>query len=195
MPGRNRIILASASPRRAELLASAGIVFDIVSGDIDETPLPGENPVDHVLRLAAEKAAEVARRERGRFFIGADTIVLCAGEIMGKPVHAEDAVRMLRKLSGRVHQVITGFAVLDRESGRLVTDAVSTDVYFKQLADAEIFSYVATGCPLDKAGGYAIQGGAACMVERIDGSYTNVVGLPLCEVVAALRQLGATGQD
>ena len=193
MPKRNRVVLASASPRRSELLASAGIVFDIVPGDIDETPLPGENPLDHVLRLAVEKAEEVARREKARFFIGADTIVLCSGEIMGKPVDDEDAVRMLRKLSGRVHQVITGFAVLDRESGRLVTAAVSTDVYFKMLADKEIYDYVATGCPLDKAGGYAIQGGAAAMVERIDGSYTNVVGLPLCEVVAALAELGATG--
>ncbi len=195
MSNANRIILASASPRRAELLQSAGIVFDIVPGNIDETALPDENPVDHVLRLAAEKAAEVAAREEGRFFIGADTIVLCVGEIMGKPVDADDAVRMLRKLSGRAHQVITGFAVLDMESGKLISEAVATDVLFKTLEDAEILPYVSTGCPLDKAGGYAIQGGAACMVEKINGSYTNVVGLPLCEVVAALRNLGATGES
>lgn len=185
------IILASASPRRAELLESAGIRFTVVPGHIDETPLPGEQPVDHVLRLAREKGAEVAGREDGRFFIGADTIVLCDGEIMGKPRDNGDARRMLVKLSGRTHQVITGFAVLDRETGRTVARSVSTDVTFKTLDDGEIDAYVATGCPLDKAGAYAIQGGAAYMVERISGSYTNVVGLPLCEVVAVLRDLGA----
>lgn len=186
------IILASASPRRAELLESAGIRFVVVPGHIDETPLPRELPIDHVLRLAREKGAEVARREEGRFFIGADTIVLCDGEIMGKPRDNHDASRMLARLSGRSHQVITGFSVFDRESGRTVTRAVSTDVTFKTLTSEEIEAYVATGCPLDKAGAYAIQGGAAYMVERINGSYTNVVGLPLCEVVAVLRELGAS---
>ena len=184
------IILASASPRRAELLESAGIRFEVVPGHIDETPLPGELPVDHVIRLAREKAAEVALRESGRIFIGADTIVLCDGEIMGKPRDNDDAKRMLAKLSGRTHQVITGFTMIDRRDGRTITRAVSTDVSFKPLQDEEIAVYVATGCPLDKAGAYAIQGGAAYMVARIDGSYTNVVGLPLCEVVEALRGLG-----
>ncbi len=185
------IILASASPRRSELLESAGIRFDVVPGHIDETPLPGEEPVPHVLRLAREKAQEVARREDGRWFVGADTIVLCDGEIMGKPKDDADAVRMLRKLSGRAHEVVTGYAVVDRTADKVLTEAVSTSVVFKELTDAEIASYVATGCPLDKAGAYAIQGGAAHMVRRIEGSYTNVVGLPLCEVVAALRELGA----
>jgi septum formation protein len=186
-----KIILASASPRRAELLESAGIRFDVVPGHIDESPFPGELPVDHVLRLAREKAAEVSRRETAGFFIGADTIVLCDGEIMGKPRDNADAVRMLRKLSGRTHQVITGFALVDNGGGCLVSRAVSTDVVFTELTDHDIAAYVATGCPLDKAGAYAIQGGAAYMVERIDGSYTNVVGLPLCEVVTALREAGA----
>jgi septum formation protein len=185
------IVLASASPRRAELLESAGIRFVVVPGHIDETPFPGEQPVDHVVRLAREKAAEVARREESRFFVAADTIVLCDGEIMGKPRDNGDARRMLAKLSNRVHQVITGFAVLDATTNRTIIRAVSTDVTFKPLSEGEIDAYVATGCPLDKAGAYAIQGGAAYMVERIAGSYTNVVGLPLCEVVAALRELGA----
>jgi septum formation protein len=185
------IILASASPRRAELLESAGIRFVVVPGHIDETPFPGELPAAHVLRLAEEKAREVAGREPGRFFIGADTVVVCDGEIMGKPRDDDDAVRMLRKLSGVAHEVITGFAVLDRGEEAAVSRAVTTRVFFKQLADAEIAAYVATGCPRDKAGAYAIQGGAAYMVERIDGSYTNVVGLPLCEVVATLRTMGA----
>ena len=185
------IVLASASPRRAELLESAGIRFVVVPGHIDETPFPGEDPEAHVLRLAEEKAKEVASRETGRFFIGADTVVVCSGEIMGKPRDDGDAIRMLRKLSGVSHEVITGFSVLDREQGTAVSRAVTTQVFFKMLDDAEIAAYVATGCPLDKAGAYAIQGGAAYMVKRIEGSYTNVVGLPLSEVVAALRTMGA----
>jgi nucleoside triphosphate pyrophosphatase len=191
MSEKNKIILASASPRRSELLESAGIRFDVVPGHIDETPFAGELPVAHVLRLAEEKAREVAGREAARFFIGADTIVVCSGEIMGKPRDCADAERMLGKLSGVVHEVITGFALFDQERQTTVRQAVTTRVFFKTLDLAEIRAYVATGCPLDKAGAYAIQGGAAYMVERIEGSYTNVVGLPLCEVVAALRQLQA----
>lgn len=186
-----RIVLASASPRRRELLASAGIEFDVSPGDVPEDPLPGEMPGDHVLRLAREKACEVAARMDGRFFIGADTIVLCDGEIMGKPRDEADAARMLNKLSGIPHEVITGFAVYDREREIILCDSVTTRVFFKKLRDDEIEEYVASGCPMDKAGAYAIQGGAAHMVERIEGSYTNVVGLPLCEVVEALRRIGA----
>jgi septum formation protein len=186
-----RIILASASPRRMELLASAGIVFDVLAGNAPEDILPGEGPLDHVLRLARDKALVVAAQSNGRFFIGADTIVLCEGEIMGKPKDAADAERMLRKLSGVSHAVITGFAVYDKAQDCLINDTATTRVYFKQLRDEEIRDYIATGCPFDKAGAYAIQGGAAHMVERIEGSYTNVVGLPLCEVVEALRRIGA----
>jgi septum formation protein len=187
----NRIILASASPRRMELLASAGIDFDVSAGNAPEDILPGEGPLDHVLRLARDKALEVAARVDGRFFIGADTIVLCDGEIMGKPKDAAEAERMLRKLSGVSHAVITGFAVYDKARDGLLSDSATTRVYFKHLRDDEIRDYIATGCPFDKAGAYAIQGGAAHMVERIEGSYTNVVGLPLCEVVEALRRIGA----
>ena len=191
MADRRKIILASASPRRVELLASAGIEFEVHPGDVPEDMVPGEAPWDHVLRLAREKALNVAARVEGRYFIGADTVVVCDGEIMGKPRDSADAERMLRKLSGVPHEVITGFAVYDRERHDAVTAAATTRVFFKQLRDEEIHSYIATGCPFDKAGAYAIQGGAAHMVERIDGSYTNVVGLPLCEVVAALRTMGA----
>jgi septum formation protein len=186
-----RIILASASPRRVELLASAGVEFEVFAGNIPEEVLPGETPEAHVLRLAREKALDVAGKVAGKFFVGADTVVVCAGEIMGKPKDAADAARMLRKLSGVPHEVITGFAIYDRERDDAVSSAVTTKVYFKQLRAEEISAYIATGCPFDKAGAYAIQGGAAHMVERIDGSYTNVVGLPLCEVVEALRQIGA----
>ncbi|QXE92490.1 Maf family nucleotide pyrophosphatase [Geomonas subterranea] len=185
------IVLASASPRRSELLESAGISFRVLPADICEDQLPGEDPVDHVLRLAEGKARAAAERTDGRFFLGADTIVLCDGEIMGKPKDHADAQRMLRKLSGVPHEVVTGFAIYDRERDGALVEAVRTKVFFKHLRDEEIDAYIATGCPFDKAGGYAIQGGAAHMVRKIDGSYTNVVGLPLCEVVEKLRVLGA----
>jgi septum formation protein len=188
------IVLASASPRRSELLESAGISFRVAPADICEDPFPGEAPVDHVLRLAEEKAKTAATLTEGRFFLGADTIVLADGEIMGKPKDAADAERMLKKLSGVPHEVVTGFAVYDKERDGVVREAVRTKVYFKHLREEEISSYIATGCPFDKAGGYAIQGGAAHMVQKIEGSYTNVVGLPLCEVVDALRVMGALPQ-
>jgi septum formation protein len=174
-----------------ELLASAGIDFVVSPGEVPEEPMPGEEPRPHVLRLARDKAMDAAEREDGRYFIGADTIVLSDGEIMGKPEDEADADRMLRKLSGVPHEVITGFAVFDRENDSIFLESVTTKVYFKVLRDDEIRGYIATGCPMDKAGAYAIQGGAAHMVERIEGSYTNVVGLPLCEVVEALRRMGA----
>lgn len=188
---KTTIVLASASPRRSELLESAGITFRVLAADICEDPLPDEEPVDHVLRLAEEKAKAAAERTEGRFFLGADTIVLCDGEIMGKPKDAADAERMLKKLSGVPHEVVTGFAVYDKERNGAVRQAVRTKVFFKHLRDEEIASYIATGCPFDKAGAYAIQGGAAHMVQKIEGSYTNVVGLPLCEVVETLRVVGA----
>lgn len=191
MHERDTIILASASPRRVELLQSAGISFEVRPGEIDETYLEGEAPEAHALRLASEKARAVAACNGGRFFIGADTIVVSRGEVMGKPRDAADAERMLGKLSGAPHEVITGFSVFDRETGREVSEAVKTRVFFKPLRPDEIHAYIATGCPFDKAGAYAIQGNAAYMIRGIEGSYTNVVGLPLCEVVEALRTLGA----
>ncbi len=191
--GPGKIILASASPRRVELLASAGINFEVTPGAVPETILAGETPKEHVLRLSREKALAVAGKTAGRFFIGADPIVVCGGEIMGKPEDSADAERMLRKLSGNAHEVITGFTVYDREEDVLESRAVSTRVYFKNLSGEEIRAYIGTGCPFDKAGAYAIQGGAAYMIPKIEGSYTNVVGLPLCEVVEALRKIGALG--
>lgn len=186
-----RIVLASASPRRVELLQSAGVECSVLASGISEELLPGEIPQDHVVRLAREKAIDVAAKAEGRFFVGADTIVVCDGEIMGKPKDAVDAERMLKKLSGIGHDVITGYAVYDKNRKDAVSDFVRTKVFFKHLYDTEISAYIATGCPFDKAGAYAIQGGAAYMVRKIEGSYTNVVGLPLCEVVEVLRTMGA----
>lgn len=186
------IVLASASPRRAELLELARIPFRIAPADIPEEPLSGEEAVEHALRLAEEKARAAADREKtGRWFIGADTIVVLDGRIMGKPVDGADAAGMLADLSGRRHQVVTAYAVLDRQTAACVSRAVRTEVLFKRLDRQEILDYVATGCPLDKAGAYAIQGGAAHFVREIRGSYTNVVGLPTCELHQTLKQMGA----
>ena len=186
------IVLASASPRRAELLELARIPFRVAPADIPEEPLPGEEAVEHALRLAEEKArAATEREEAGRWFIGADTIVVLDGRIMGKPLDEADAEQMLADLSGRKHQVVTAYAVLDRRSSACVSRAVRTEVLFKRLTRQEIADYVATGCPLDKAGAYAIQGGAAHFVREIRGSYTNVVGLPTCELYQTLKQMGA----
>jgi septum formation protein len=186
------IVLASASPRRSELLELAGVRFRVAPADIPEEPLPGEEAVPHALRLAEEKARTAAQREQsGRFFIGADTIVVLDGRIMGKPVDEQDAFRMLSDLSGKSHEVVTAYAVLDRDNGLCRTDAVRTGVCFKPLIAEEIQAYIKTGCPLDKAGAYAIQGGAAHFVRAIQGSYTNVVGLPTCELIEELQRMEA----
>jgi len=187
----DRIILASQSPRRAELLASTGIPFDVVPSYIPEDLRPGEVLEDQLTRLAEAKARAVARLAGGRFVIAADTIVVRDGEVMGKPSDEADAARMLRKLSGGPHDVVTGYAVYDADRDRLEGGAVRTRVYFKALRPDEIAAYIATGCPSDKAGAYGIQGRAAYMVERIEGSYTNVVGLPLAEIVETLVRMGA----
>jgi septum formation protein len=185
------IVLASASPRRTELLALAGIEFTVVPANICEDPLPGELPTDHVMRLSREKAEAVAATNPGRYFIGADTIVVLEGAILGKPVDEADARRMLSGLSGREHQVITGFTVFDSVTAERISDSVCTAVTFKALTEREIDAYIATGCPMDKAGAYAIQGGALHFVRSINGSYTNVVGLPMTELYEVLQSMQA----
>lgn len=185
------IILASASPRRTELMELAGIEFSVVPADICEDVLPGEAPADHVLRLSREKADAVAATHDGRFFIGADTIVVLDGAILGKPADEADALRMLSALSGRNHEVITGFTVFDKISGIHISRSVCTEVTFKKLEEKEIAAYIASGCPMDKAGAYAIQGGAVHFVRSINGSYTNVIGLPMTELYEVLQTMQA----
>jgi septum formation protein len=187
------IILASASPRRRELLAQVGIKAEVVPSIVDETLLGDETPEDHVIRLSCAKAMEVAERpaQPGRWFIGSDTVVVLDGLILGKPADASGAAEMLSSLAGRSHRVISGYAVHDRQSGKTLSAAVTTRVFFKDLTTREIEGYIATGEPYDKAGAYAIQGIGAFMVPCIEGSYSCVVGLPLCEVIAALEELGA----
>ena len=188
------IVLASASPRRRELLEQVGIEFDVMASNVLECPLDGETPPEHAARLAAEKARDVAaqvERAATRWVIGSDTIVVIDGLVLEKPVDQQDAVRMLRKLSGRVHRVITGYCILNSLTGEELEGVVETKVKVKQLTEDEIAGYAASGEPMDKAGAYAIQGLGAFMIQEIEGSYSNVVGLPVCQVVEDLERLGA----
>ena len=178
-PNIEKLILASASPRRRELLAALGLDFEVRIPNIDEQLRGGETPSAYAERLAREKAAAIdAGPETVR--IAADTIVVLGESILGKPANEAEAFEMLTGLSGQMHKVITGVCVRDKQRTEVIS--VTTRVFFRTLAKEEISRYIASGCPMDKAGAYAIQGGAAHMVRKISGSYTNVVGLPLCEV-------------
>lgn len=184
------IVLASASPRRSELLARAGIRFEVRPSDCDETPEPGEHPVALARRLAIAKATAVASPDR--IVLGADTIVWASDttRALGKPTDVDDARAMLRTLAGCMHHVTTAFAL----TGTIPTEVhdITTDVWMRALADDELDAYLAADEWRDKAGAYGIQGLAAAFVTRIDGSYTAVVGLPLAEVIVRLRELGVT---
>lgn len=193
------LVLASGSPRRAELLARIGLHPAVRVTDVDETVLAGEAPGDTVVRLARAKAIagrdaadrDVAGREaadRDEVVLAADTEVVLDGRVLGKPLDGDDAARMLRALSGRQHEVTTGLAAV--RGGQVVTDRVTTTVRFRPLTDTEIGWYLATGEPAGKAGGYALQGAGAALVERLDGSDTNVIGLPLADTVLLLRAVG-----
>jgi septum formation protein len=179
-------VLASASPRRAELLAAAGFTFTVDVADVDESVHDGEAPATYVRRVADAKAQAVAARHAGRLVLAADTTVVVDGDILGKPADTADARRMLRRLSGRAHEVMTAVTLIDPASGLQRALAVTT-VHVAPLHEAEIDWYVASGEPLDKAGGYAIQGLASRFVTGIDGSYSNVVGLPIAHVYGLMR--------
>jgi len=187
----NRLVLASKSPRRFELLMQMGLDFEVIPSEVFEDFVQAESPRDHVIRLAEAKAREVADQYRDRWVIAADTIVCINGSILGKPNCREEAVEMLRRLSGQEHRVLTGYSVCHLGKGRREKEAVQTTVRMKPLTPAEMEWYVQTGEAFDKAGGYAIQGAGSFMIESIQGSYTNVVGLPLCELVQTLTRLGA----
>ena len=183
------VVLGSASPRRRDLLAQLGLVFDTVAPDIDETPLAGEPPVDYVRRLALAKSAAIGAGD-DTLVVTADTTVDLGGDILGKPADAAEAAAMLRRLSARTHRVHTGVAL--RLGERTLSDVVTSLVTFVPLTPATVEWYVATGEPLDKAGAYAIQGAGAVLVQRVRGSVTNVVGLPLHSVVRMAAELGVS---
>jgi len=186
-----RIILASASPRRRELLSFIGLRFHALPSTIPEETMDHEPPQDQVSRLAVAKATEISRRVPGKWVLGADTIVVIDGKILGKPRDAPQAREMLALLASRTHEVYTGYALVHSDlPAPAVVRWVRSEVRIRGLAAEEIAGYVATGEPMDKAGAYAIQGIGSAIVERISGSYTNVVGLPLCEVTRDLKELG-----
>ncbi len=186
------IILASSSPRRKELLESVGLNFQIITPETEETHLKGESAEDFALRLSKDKALSVSREcEEGTVVIGADTVVVVGNDILGKPLDENDAASMLRKISGREHRVLTAFSIVKPKSQVLHSEIVETLVGVKNLAASEIQGYIMTGEPMDKAGAYGIQGIGAFMVRQIRGSYTNVVGLPLVELLEALKLHGA----
>jgi len=174
-----RIVLASSSPRRISLLKMLGVTFEPVPASIVEEKREGEEPADFARRIAKEKALQVAERVKAEFVIAADTVVVIDGEVLGKPKDENEARRMLEKLSGRTHKVITAVALYKKESGELLLDHKETFVRFTVLSKAEIDWYIKTDEPMDKAGAYGIQGLGSLFIERIDGCYTNVVGLPL----------------
>jgi septum formation protein len=203
MDGATELVLASGSPRRIELLALLGLCFRPVPADIDESPQPDEQPSSHVARLALAKARAVAERvatgdepvvvDGDPVVIGADTVVVIDDDIVGQPADADDARATLRRLSGRAHEVRTGLAVVHGPD--VAETVVSTYVWFTDLDDAAIDWYVATGEPLDKAGAYGIQGAGGAFVEAIQGSYHNVVGLPLVELDQLMIDLGFRLRD
>lgn len=182
--GQRRLILASASPRRRQLLEQLGLSFEVIAADVDERVLKGELPHDYVRRIAQQKAARVAEKHKGALVLAADTSVVVDGEILGKPASPEEAHQMLTRLSNREHTVMSGVALDGTER---VSLRVDTRVRFRNLSEEELRWYVASGEPLDKAGAYGIQGLAGMFVLSIDGSYSNVVGLPLAETIGMLK--------
>ena len=194
IPGGDTVlILASKSPRRRYLLEQAGLSFSVIPSDIDETAIPLSPPEIYVKVLSEAKAESIAKKYPEKWVIGADTIVLKDGVVLGKPGSIDEARSMLKKLSGEVHQVFTGYSILCKSKNRIFSETVQTEVFFKNLTDEEIEWYIRTKEPFDKAGAYAIQGLGTFLVKRINGSYTNVVGLPVCEVIEFLIKEGVVG--
>jgi septum formation protein len=186
----NAIVLASESPRRVDILRSLGISFSIIPPDIDERRKTDETIRDYVLRIGHEKAKKVGTHFPDKWVIGADTVVVYKGKVLGKPRNEEEAMEMLTMLRGRWHKVLTGYCILNMSKQTSCQDVVETRVFIKDLTDEEIRRYIKTSEPFDKAGSYAVQGKGGFMVKEIKGSYSNVVGLPICEVTDILLSLG-----
>jgi septum formation protein len=188
--GPHRLILASRSPRRRHLLEQAGLTFSVIPSALDESSVPVSLPANHVRMLAKAKAMEVAELYPKSWVIGADTVVLIRDAVLGKPDTEAQARGMLKALSGKTHHVLTGYCICCKAAERCFSETVETKVSFKTLNETEIDWYLSTGEPFDKAGAYAIQGLGSFLVKRIEGSYTNVVGLPVCEVIECLLREG-----
>jgi septum formation protein len=184
------IVLASESTRRVDILRTLGISFSIIPPDIDETKLKDETPQEFVARISYEKANKVGQHFPDKWVIAADTIVVLKGKVLGKPKNERDAFNMLRTLRGKWHKVITGYCVLNLLKNVVYRDIVETKVFVRHMTDDEITRYIKTSEPMGKAGSYAVQGKGGYMVKEIKGSYTNVVGLPICEIAEALLSLG-----
>jgi septum formation protein len=184
------LILASKSPRRSDLFKQAGLTFSIIPSAFDESSLTMSDPESHVKALAKSKAIDISRKHPDSWVLGADTIVRIEDRILGKPGSKDEARSMLKQLSGKTHQVITGYCLCCHTKNKFISETVKTDVRFKTLRDTEIEWYIQTGESFDKAGAYAIQGVGTFLVKSINGSYTNVVGLPICEVMELLINEG-----
>ena len=190
---KTNLILASKSPRRHYLLTQAGLKFEVIPSTIDESKFPLSTPETYVQALAKAKARDIAEKHPESWVIGADTVVLIDATILGKPRSKEHAYAMLRQLSGKTHQVLTGYCICCESRHVLFSETVTTSVLFKQLSEDEINWYIGSDEPFDKAGAYAIQGLGTFLVKAINGSYTNVVGLPVCEVIEFLIKQGVMG--
>jgi septum formation protein len=185
-----RIVLASTSPRRKELLGKIGLRFEVEPSNYEEDTPPGLEPHELARKISREKAKAVASKHKNAVVIAADTFIVFGDRILGKPHTAIEAREMLKTLSGQSHSVVTGFSIMDTETGKTLSRSIETRVYIKKLSRAEIDAYIKSKEPLDKAGAYAIQGLGAVIVEKIEGDYFNVIGLPLSALTAALKQFG-----
>ncbi len=186
-----RIILASTSPRRQELMQKLGVPFEIIPGDYEEDMTLAMPPHELAKFLSLGKARAVADKEQG-VIIGSDTFISFEDKVLGKPHTAEKAKEVLSMLRGKQHSVLTGHAIIDTETGKIINDAVEAKIFFRDYSDQEIDDYIATGEPLERAAGYAIQGGGKIFVEKIEGDYDTVVGLPVTEIEQALKNLGVS---
>ncbi len=188
-----KIILASGSPRRKDLLTDAGIKFDIDVSEYEEDMSLDLSPHELAKYLSLGKAETVAQRHKNAIIVAADTFVVLGNEVLGKPHTEEKAKEMLEKLSGQTHSIVTGFTIIDTETGKIISEAQESKLYFREILPKEIDEYIATGEPLDKAGAYAIQGGGGKFVKKIDGDYTNIIGIPMEAFLEKLNQI--TSED